>query len=352
VEELRRSELDLALEAGNAYFNALLAKAAVQIRNQNLAATRQNLRIAEENYAAGQSGRGDVLRLESEAAQDLQAFLEAVTQFRQSLHVVNRLLNQPIGRRIDVQEISVEGGMPRASDAMQFRQILDDPVLRSDFEEFLVQEAIDIAPELEALDHTLDATSRIVRLNGLERYLPTVAGGVELNHTFDQWGKGTPAPGTALDQYYAVGFRASIPVFDSNLRRVDRQRARIQAEQLQTDREAAADLIEQRVRDIVLETMNQLASLELAVVSAEAAAESLELAQASYTEGALTLVELLDVQTNHLNAELSLAASTYTLLATTLAVQRLVGHYFILSSEAENQAFMERFLAFRAARMQ
>jgi outer membrane protein TolC len=106
------------------------------------------------------------------------------------------------------------------------------------------------------------------------------------------------------------------------------------------------------VRDIVLETMNQLASLELAVVSAEAAAESLELAQASYTEGALTLVELLDVQTNHLNAELSLAASTYTLLATTLAVQRLVGHYFILSSEAENQAFMERFLAFRAARMQ
>lgn len=104
-QNLRASELDVALDAAIAYFNALISKSDLQIQKQNLDVTKRNLVIAQQNNEAGQAGRGDVLRLESAAARDMQALVEAVNALERAFYAINELLNRPINREIDVSDV-------------------------------------------------------------------------------------------------------------------------------------------------------------------------------------------------------------------------------------------------------
>ena len=349
-EGLRASEWDVVLDAASAYFTVLILKANVEIQAQNLDATKQNLRIAVQNFDAGQTGRGDVLRLESKAAQDMQALVDAVTELDQGFHAINQLVNQPVGREIDVLDVTMRSGTFTDAEFEEIRRILDDPSLREPFEDWLAIEAVANAPELRFLDHNIDAVGRSARLNGLERLLPTVAAGVDFNRTFSQRGVGVPPADASIDEYYSLGLSASIPLFDSNQRRIARQTDLIQQTQLRLDRRSTEVAIERAVRDIVLDLTGGIARIQLSLSSEEAAGESLELAQAAYASGANTVVELLDAQTNHLGAQLARASATYSFLATSVGLQRLVGHFSMLSSPELNDAYMQRFQTFLQTR--
>ncbi len=346
---LLASEWDVVLDAAAAYFNALILKANVEIQARNLDATKRNLRIAEQSFNAGQTGRSDVLRLESQAAQDMQSLIEAVNALDQAHHAINHVVNQPVGREIDVLDVTMRSGAFRDRDFEEIRLILDDPALREPFEDWLTLEAIANAPELLIYDHNIDAVGRTARLNGLERFLPTVTAGLDVNRTFAEGGAGVLSGGTSIDEYFSLGVSASIPLFDSNQRHVERATNLIRQNQLRVERRSTAVSIERAVRDVVLDLTGGVAGIELSVISEEAAAESLELAQAAYANGAITVVELLDAQTNYASAQLARASATYSFLATSVELQRLVGHFPMLSSPEMNDAYMQRFQTFLQA---
>ncbi|MEM7416667.1 MAG: TolC family protein [Gemmatimonadota bacterium] len=348
-ENLRAVEWDVVLDAAGAYFRSLILKANLEIQARNTDATKSNLRIARQSFAAGQTGRGDVLRLESEAARDMQALVDAVNALEQSFHAINELVNRPVDREIDVADISMEGGAFSDERFEEMRQILDDPSLSEPFEDFLASEAITNAPELRIFDYNIGAVGRSARLNGLERFLPTVAAGLDLNRSINRGGVGAPPAGTGLDQYFTLGISASIPLFDSNQRRIARQTSLLQQDQLRVDREGAALAIERAVRDIVLDLTTEIANIQLSAISESAAEEGLSLAQDAYASGAITLIELLDSQTNFLSAQLARASARYNFLATSVGLQRLVGHFSLLSSDELNDAYMDRFRAFVAS---
>ena len=230
----------------------------------------------------------------------------------------------------------------------QARDLLDDPTVRRTFEDFLVGEAVRNAPELRALDYNMDAAARSVSLNGAQRFLPTVAAQLQYNRTFDQWGAGAPTSSnlTPADNYN-IGINFSIPLFDSNRRNIDRQTARIQFQQLQFNRELTSRVIERNVKNAVLDLINQVANIELSRVSEEAAVEGLELIEAAYTNGAVSIVDLLDAQNNRLQAQLASANASYNYLAASLVLERFIGHFFLLHSDEENQDFFGRFLVFQ-----
>lgn len=345
-ENLRAIEWDVVLDAASVYFTSLILKANLEIQARNTDATKNNLRIARQSFAAGQTGRGDVLRLESEAARDMQSLVDAVNALEQSFHAINELVNQPVDREIDVADISMEDGVFSDERFEEMRQILDDPSLSAPFEDFLAQEAVTNAPELRIFDYNIDAVGRSARLNGLERFLPTVAAGLDLNRSLHRGGIGAPPAGMGLDQYFTLGVSASIPLFDSNQRRIARHTSLMQQDQLRVDREGAALAIERAVRDVVLDLTTEIANIQLSAISESAAEEGLSLAQDAYASGAITLIELLDAQTNFLSAQLARASARYNFLATSVGLQRLVGHFSLLSSDELNDAYMDRFRAF------
>ena len=345
-ENFNATELDLVLQAANAYFNILILKSNLQIQSENLELTRQNLRIAEQNFVAGQSGQSDVLRFRSELARNTQSFVEAANLLEQGFFLLNQLLNASINREIDVEEAQISEGLFERYMYERFLELLDTPSLRDVFVEFLVEEARNNAPELRSLDYSLKATDRIISLNGIRAYIPAIGAQAQYNRTFDRWGAGVPPPGFALDENLSVGLTMTIPLFAKDARRINRQTAIIQKEQLALGRENTALDIEENVRSAVLDLINQVANIELSAVSEASAKESLELTQTAYSTGAVNSTQLLDAQNNYLQAQLASANAGYNYLLSSMVLERMIGRYFLLQTEAANDAFIARFFEY------
>ncbi|WP_420400209.1 TolC family protein [Flagellimonas sp.] len=342
------AELDLIFDVSNAYFNALILKVNAQIQSRNVTLTKRNLEIAEQNFEAGQSGKSDMLRFRSEMAQNTQSMVEAVNQLEQGFLVLNQILNNPVDLEIDVEDVQFNEGIFERYNYEEFFDLLDNPTLREPFIDFLIEEAYKNAPELKSLDFNLLATERNIRLNGYGRFLPTLALQGQYNSTFSRSGAGsTPPPGVSLiDNTYNAGLNLSIPIVNQNLSNINRQTAIIQKEQLEINKNNVELGIAVNIRTAILNLVNQISNIQLSQISEETAEEALELTQASYSSGAVNIVQLLDAQNNFLNAQLARANATYNYLINSLQVERFLGYYFLLNSEEKNNEFRQRFFEY------
>ena len=348
-ENYNSDALNTVFNVATAYFTALILKANLSIQNQNLELTRYNLKIATENYEAGQAGKSDVLRFKSEMAQNTQQMVEAINQLEQGYYALNQLLNNPIDTKIDVEEAELQKGIFSNYNYEQLGQFLDDPTLRIPFVKFLIQEAINNAPELKALNYNIEATERSERLCGVGRFLPTVALQGQYNYQFSRSGVGTDFPTgfpAVPDGYYTVGLNVSIPIFNQNKQNLNQQIASVQKEQLEISKDNFTLSIEKNINDAVLELINQISNIQLSKVFEETAKEALDLTQTSYANGAVNIVQLLDAQNNYLQAQLASANATYNYLLGAMQLERSLGLFFLLQDESERDAFIQRFLEF------
>lgn len=347
-ENFSSAELDLIFNTSNLYFNALILKANTQIQLQNLALTKKNLEIAEQNFEAGQAGKSDMLRFRSQLAQDTQSMVEAINQLEQGFIGLNQALNNPIAYEIDVEDVVLAEGVFERYNYTELTDLLDDPRLREPFIDFLIEEAKRNAPELRSLNYNLDATERNIKLNGFGRLLPTVALQGQYNNTFSRSGAGSIAPAgfTLLDNNYNAVVSLSIPIINQNLSNINKQTAMIQKEQLEINMADTELAIATNVRSGVLNLVNQVSNIKLSKISEETAKEALELTQTSYSNGAVNIVQLLDAQNNYLSAQLRRINATYNFLINSLQLERYFGYYFVLNSDAENDAFRQRFFEY------
>ena len=349
-EDFNASQLDLIFDSANAYFNVLILKANTQIQVRNVDLTKRNLEISEQNFEAGQSGKSDMLRFRSEMAQNTQAMVEAINQLEQGFLFLNQVLNNPTDYEIDVADVQLNEGIFKEYNYDELFGLLDNPTLREPFIKFLIEEAYKNAPELKSLGYSLEATDRNIRLNGYGRFLPTVALQGQYNSTFSRSGAGSTANpnfGVALvDNSYTAGASISIPIINQNQNNINRQTALIQKDQLELNKDNLELNISVNVRNGVLNLVNQMSNIELSKISEETAAEALELTQASYAEGAVNIVQLLDAQNNYLNAQLAQTNAVYNFLINALQLERFMGYYFLLNTEEKNDEFRQRFFEF------
>ncbi|WP_299765155.1 TolC family protein [uncultured Dokdonia sp.] len=344
-ENYNAAELDALLNAAVAYFNALILKTNTGIQNENLKLTKLNLKIAEQNYEAGETGKSDVLRLRSQLAQNTQALIEAGNSLQQGFNMINQLLNDKISNEIDIQNAAIEEGLFEDYKYDDLRDILDNPKLRPAFIDFLVEEAKKNAPELKSIGYNANVLDRNYDLNDWGRYIPTVALSGQYSLALSQSGAGSTIPAgvpTAPDGTYNVGLNLSLPIFQQNQRNINRQTIQIQQEQLQLQKENVDLNIEQSVNDIVLDMISQIANIEISQVSEENAKESLELTQNEYAEGAVPIIQLIDAQNNYLQAQLSRATANYNYLLISMQLERAIGYFFLMNTEASNQDFIQR----------
>ena len=336
------TELDAIFSAANAYFNALILKANVQIQNQNLNLTKKNLQIANQNFEAGQSGKSDVLRFTSERAQNTQTFIESINQLQQAYISLNQLLNNPIDLEIDVDDAELGQGILKNYNYNLLKDIIDDVSLRNLFIEYLVKVAIDNAPEIKSLNYNLKATKRTINLNGFGRFIPTLSLNGQYNKNFNQWGAGSEQS-LILDNNYNVGVQVSIPIFNRMQTNINKQTAEIQQQQLTINKQNIALGIDANINSAVLNLTNQIANIEISKISEKAAKQSLELTQVSYANGAVNIVQLLDAQNNYLSAQLSQITAVYNYLLSSIEIERYMSYYFLLHTQEENQDFIQKF---------
>jgi outer membrane protein TolC len=262
----------------------------------------------------------------------------------QGFFALNQLLNNSVDYDIDVDEAELEEGLYREYSYTQLGELLDDPTLRKSFVNYLIQEAKDNAPELKSLDYNIAAIGRSIKLNTGGRFLPTLALQGQYNKNFNQWGTGVNP--NALGKNYNVGLNLSIPIVDQNRKNIDRQIALIQKDQLDINKSNTKLAIETNVNNAVLAIINEVSNIELSTVSETAAEEALDLTQTSYSNGAVSVVQLIDAQNNYLNSSLARSNAVYNYLLASLRLERFMGYYFLMHTKAENDDFLGRFTTF------
>jgi len=338
-------ELDALLNASVAYFNALILKTNAKIQNENLKITKRNLELAKQNFEAGATGKSDVLRFKSQLAQNTQSLIESGNQLKQSFNTINQLLNTKISNKIDVEDAELSEGIFKSYRYQDFFELLDKPKLQSGLIEFLIEEAKRNAPELKNIDYNLDVIERNYKRNDFGRFIPTVALQGQYNLAISQSGIGSTLPmGTpnVPDGTYNLGLNVSLPVFQQNQRNINKQTAKIQEDQLLIQKSNTDLNIEKNVNDIVLDLVNQIANIEISKIAEETARESLELTQNAYKEGAIPVIQLIDAQTNYLQAQLAKTTANYNYLITSMQLERAIGYFFLIHTQLENQDFIQR----------
>ncbi|MEI6866672.1 TolC family protein [Flavicella sp.] len=343
-EVYNTAELDLLLQASLVYFNSLILKTNVNIQNQNLQVTKLNLELARQNFEEGASGKSDVLRFKSQLAQDTQSLIEAANDLKLSFNELNALINRPINTKIDIDDAEISKGLFNNYNFKKLSEFIDDPMLQPQLLEFLVLEAKLNAPELKNLAYNIKAVKRKYRLNNAGRFSPTISLRGQYNYTFNRSGVGVVAiEGYDIpDGSYNVGVNLSLPLFQQNSRTLERKSAKIQQEQLMINQENANLQISKNVNDIVSELATQIVNIRISKTAEETAKESLELTQTAYKNGAIPVIQLIDAQSNYLQAQLGSATANYGYLLTTIQLERVVGHFFLVSSTEKNKDFMER----------
>ncbi len=347
-EQFNAEQLDSIFDAINAYFTVLILKTNAQTQLLNLKLTKDNLKLAQQSFEIGQSGKSDSLRFLSAKAQNTQAMVEAANQLEQSYINLNQVLNNPVDFEIDIEDVQLDQGVFENYNYDLLVQFLDDPELRNAFIEFLILKAKENAPELKALDYNISAADAEIKLNGKNRYLPTIALQGQYNKTFDRSGAGSQPPigGSFLNDSYNVGVTFTIPLFNSNQFNINRQSAILRREQLDINKQNSELNIDVNIRSGVLRLVNEMSNIQLSEVSEQTAKESLDLTMASYTNGAVNIVQLIDAQNNYINSQLAKANAIYNFLLNALQLERAMGYYFFLNTTKDNDAFKAQFFKF------
>jgi outer membrane protein len=360
--DLEQLKLDITLEAVTSYLNVLRAKTAEKIQQENIKVTRQNLDFARVREAVGSAGPAEVYRWESEIAINRKAVIEANAQRNLAEIQLNRVLHRPAEEDFLTQEIGLNDPNLITSYGQIFKYIENKQAFKV-FREFMVDETFKNSPELAALDAAIAVQKRILRSATNNFWSPTIALQGQVTNTYSRAGIGKeatldlsqiPTEFRPIGEIFAqsfkppkdlswnVGLTVSFPLFRSGQKFFVRQKALNELNQLQTQRDATAEKIEQRVRSALHIAGASHASIQQARLAAEAAQKSLQVIQESYSQGLLSVVELLDAQYAALVTDQVAANAVDDFLIDLMEVERAYGHFNFFSTDERRKAFFER----------
>ncbi len=165
--------LDVVLEATTGYLNVLSAKTVERIQRDNLNLTRTNLELARVRRSVGVARPNEVLRWESQVANDRRQVINAFAQREQTEIALNRVLHRPLEERFATVEPDLDD--PRL--ITSFARILpyvDNPRYFEILREFMVQQGLEAAPELSQFEAQIAAQERTLQSAERSFYTPDV----------------------------------------------------------------------------------------------------------------------------------------------------------------------------------
>lgn len=341
--EQRARELDTLAQVANAYVNLLSRKALLQIELQNLNHIQNYLDVARNRERSGVAGPEEIYRWEGQLAGARSSMMDAFTQ----VSIAQTLLNQAMGGDMDDLWSPAEAGAlveyspffdPAFTEKIQSDRQFD--ALRS----FLLDKAMNNAPELQALDHAIRAQALAINQYRRRFIVPEVGVSFNFDHTFDKTlatasSASPPAfvPPEGKDDTWMFAAAASWPLFEGGGKVSDLRKAEAEIRRLREVRRQAEQFIVQRLYEALLASSSSDSSISLTRQAADLALKNLEVVQQKYALGKVAIVELLDAQTDAFVKEQQATLAKYQFMLDVVKAQRAVGWFPELVGAEERQ---------------
>ncbi|MEQ6434610.1 TolC family outer membrane protein [Comamonas sp. w2-DMI] len=300
---LERDEQSLVVRVSEAYFDALLARAQLNLIAAQKAAYAVQLAAAEKGFKAGTGVRTDIdeaqARVDMSRAQELEA--------AQNVEFTRRRMEVLVGKPVDaLADLDVQGFKPA-------------PPAPANLEDWIAR-AEEASPQLRALRAQFDAAKMEIEKAkaGHKPTLDAVAG----------WSRSDSDTVTSVNNVYNqkfIGVQLTVPLYaggyvNSTVRQAvaDSERAR---EAMEATRLDLGTKVHEQYRAMT-EGVLRIAALEQAVRSAQQAVES---SRKSFQAGARTTVDVLNAEQQRTTALRDLAQARYAYLLARIRLQSLAG---------------------------
>jgi outer membrane protein TolC len=347
LEQSRNStRLDVIEDAATSYLGVLRAKTIERIQKDNLDLTRSNLRLAQVRVEIGQAGRDEVYRWESQLSNNQRSVIDANAVRNVAEIQVNQVLNRPIEEPFVTTEVGLDDP-ELATSFEKLRPYVDSPASFDIYRNFMTAEAFAQSPEVRELEYLVQSNQRIVKLSRRAYYIPGIQASASGTY-LGRYGEGSAAPPPPLDSFFTnpynwqLSITGTYDIFNGGFRESRLSQAREDLRQFETRLAAVRQRVEQRVRSELHLAGASFVGIDLSLDSARAARQNLELVQASYAEGVVDILRLLDAQNWALSADLASANAIFNHLSDLMRVQRAVGKFDYYRSPEDRQEFLNR----------
>lgn len=325
---LQSSILNIVSNTATSYLQLLSAEATEEVRKSNVKVTETNLELAEARLRIGSSDRSEVLRWKSQIATDRRNLYSAKASREQAGINLKQLLHKPLPEPIGVTDDGISDQLS-ILESEKFTRFFDNPRSFEVFTEFEVERAIDNAPELKRSEHIIASNERELKAAKRSYYVPDVNLNARYGENFDRSGTGSNNS-ILLDDEWSVGIEASLPIFTGGALKSEISRSRNTLLQNQYNIKDLQEQIETRVRNSLKQAKGSYPAIRLANDAAQAADENLSLVIDSYSQGAVSITDLIDAQDASLEASLAAVNAQYQFMIDWIEVQRSIANFDVL----------------------
>ncbi|MBW6424411.1 efflux transporter outer membrane subunit [Rhizobium sp. XQZ8] len=296
------ARLSLLSQVASAYIDVRYYQERIAIANANLNSRRETLNLTKLQLDAGAASRLDVVQSEGLVNSTLAELPGLETQFRRAAHRIATLL-----------------GMPASSLVAELQRASHQPTARFNSSAGVPADLIRNRPDIRAAERQLAAAGAQIGVAEAQLY-PAISLGGSITPSFTKTASGK----TSLFSW-SFGPQLSLPIFDGGALKANLSSRESEA------REAYLAW-KQTVLSAVEEVENALAAVnrDRRTVSALQATvksygEALQLATASYRDGASSLLDVLDAQRQVSTAQASLAQAVQQVAQDYVALNVAIG---------------------------
>lgn len=305
--DLQATINNVLFEVRTRFYNVLLAREQIGVQESNVQLLQEQLTIARNRFEAGASSNFEVLRSEVTLANAQPALIRARNNYRTAIDELRQALGYHNPRMESIRKV------PEFVGTLDFTKVSYD-----------LQPSLEAAranrPELRRLERLEEAREAGVK-NARSNYYPDLAlvGGYEFRKS-----NFSERFGDSLDGW-TVGVQSNWAVFDGMRTRGLVAQARSQLNQARLLTEETSLAIEVDVR-------RSLSSLQEAAELADAAAkvvtqaeEALRLADARYSAGTVTQLDVLEARVQLTESRLNQVTANYSYNVAVASVRRALG---------------------------
>ncbi len=337
-ESFRNSRYEIISGAGQAYIGVLLAEELLQLQLDNLRLTQENLEIARAQEEVGSSSLQQVLRLESQLYGNQQDVADQRSNVIVNRLALNQVRDRPAEEINTLQKLTVErDGFIFSSDGVS--QVLPNEDKARLVRDYLVEMGVKNSPLIAELDREISAQRRQLKSN--KRWLipdATFNAGADAFFLRTDEGQGSQETDTG---FWKLGVSIDWFPFDggADVSRVHQAQADLRA--LESQRRELVSTVEQGIRASAALAIGDYLKIAMARSQAEAARQNYDLVFESYFVGEVAFLDLLDAQTQLLDANSAVTIALYNFLLDLLIVEQAIGYFPFLDSPAQVQAIVK-----------
>ena len=308
VEQARESRLGTVASVKQAYYGILFAKEAYKVYNSVYENAVENFRLTEMRYNAARASELDLTRAKANVAAAIPNLYNAENSVELALWQLKAVMGVDLDRNIDIAGTLEEYAGQMFSDIAEGERA-----------------SLDGNSQLRQLAQQAEMLSRQIRMQQYA-YLPTLAMTFSYSYltqsdifNLSQW-KWFPSS--------TIGLSLSIPIFSGGQRYHAIKQTRVQADELDLQRENAE-------RQLRIGIRQSLGTMDTAMRTYDASKEALasaekayDIAVKSYQLGKSTLTDLNNVELTLTQSRLAVSQAIYNFVIAKAGLEQTLGYDF------------------------